>query len=106
MHRMKHNDMLEQIVELGLGLQFAQQLSGILPNICDWSGSSENEESLNLYVSDGKIQAGPFSEKECSLLIDKEILTGESLIWMPKMSNWELAKNVPVINKLFLLKSK
>lgn len=103
---MKHNNMLEQIVELGIGLQFTQQLSSILPNICDSSGSSENEDSWNLYMSDGKIQAGPFSEKECCLLIDNEVLIEDSLIWMPKMSNWELAKNVPVINKLFLLKKK
>ena len=103
---MKHSGILEQIVELGLELQYAKQLSSILPDMCDISGSLENKESWNIYISDGKIQAGPFTKEECELLIDKDVLTEESLIWMPRMSNWELAKNVPIINKLFLLKKK
>ena len=47
---MKHNGILEQIVEIGLELQYAKQLSSILPDMCDISGSLENKESWNIYI--------------------------------------------------------
>ena len=47
---MKHNGILEQIVELGLELQYAKQLSSILPDMCDISGSLENNNtSVKIY---------------------------------------------------------
>lgn len=49
-------------------------------------------------------QAGPLTEEELARLIDRETIDGDTLMWRAGLSGWMMAKNVPEVYKLILLK--
>lgn len=116
---------LDKLVEFGLGLGIATQMMntmnqtiaqtavpgvGINPGVVSvpqaCAPQPVNQTSVIAYyiVKDERL-AGPLNESEISRLVDNDSISGDTLCWRPSMNTWKFAKDIPEINKLFLLKS-
>jgi hypothetical protein len=108
---MKDDDFLSinKLVEFGLGMGIAQQMvrtmNEAMANM-KTPGTFSNYSPLqvsNYYVLIDNDQLGPLSEQEVMKLILDGKLKKEDFVWQPGMPNWDLAKKVSEINKLFSL---
>lgn len=100
---------IDRLVEFGMGMAVAQQMVKTM-----------NESMTNMYVPgamnpmekseqkffyamiEGK-QAGPFSEQELARLIAEKKVVKETYIWMPSLTNWKMAEQIPEVLKLVAL---
>lgn len=108
---MSDNSMFDKVVEFGMGMTMVRQM----PQMMDMAMSQQQPNNTtppairpdiaNVYVANNGQQAGPFSEPEVKQLMSNGVLTPETMVWMPNMSQWMPACQVPAINKLFLLMS-
>jgi hypothetical protein len=98
-----------RLIEFGMGIAVAQQMvktmnSAIVNIQIPDSMSPSKNVALNFYyvILEGN-KAGPFSEKELSLLIADKKIVNETYIWKPGLLNWEKAEKIPEILKLVAL---
>lgn len=105
-----NNNFFERIMELGIGINMAQRMPDMLSQCLP--GGQQNvsqapphipHEDNSFYVVVDNAQAGPFSTDDLLLLIRKNILLKDTLVWKKGMPQWTQASNVPELNKLFLL---
>ncbi|MCQ2256977.1 MAG: DUF4339 domain-containing protein [Bacteroidaceae bacterium] len=104
------SSMFEKMMEMGMSMtvmsQIPQMMNGMMPNVQKPVASppplNENQNEETYLAIDGR-QAGPFSNSELVALINKGVLTENTLVWKANMSQWTVAKNVPQVNKLLLL---
>lgn len=62
------------------------------------------EDTVVYYAAVNGSQAGPLTVDELTRLIDRDVIDGETLMWRAGLSGWMLAKNIPEVYKLILLK--
>lgn len=107
---MFNGDFIEKMMALGIGLGVMKQMpnmfDGCIPNFNQSKDSQPpaiNNNSEIVYMAVDGQQIGPLSTDELKKLILNDMLTTETLVWMPGMSQWMPAKSVPNVHKLFLL---
>lgn len=117
---------LDKLIEFGLGLGIATQMMNTMNTViartaypgvsinpgvvgstsCSSSCGNPEQEKSQYYIVDKDKVAGPLNECDLSKLAEKEILTENTFCWYPGMTGWNLACNIPEINKIILLYKK
>lgn len=107
------NSIFDQMIEMGMGMTMAREMSRMteqaLHSTYQHAGQTPPpiaQPTVQLYASINNTQAGPFSEQEFITLIQKGLVTGNTLVWKPGLSNWVTATQLPEVGKLLLLYSK
>lgn len=100
---------MDRLIEFGFGMGIAQQMINSMnqslqnmhiPGAMNKVGVS----TQNLYfVVIGEKSVGPLSESELSRLIHEKRISKETFVWMPGMSKWQIAENVPEVLRLVAL---
>ncbi len=112
---------MDKLVEFGMGMTVAkqmtqamneamtssmQQIKGNSYSYCQITPPNNMEAAMPaklIYtVFEGK-QAGPFNESEIARLVFEKTLTKDTLVWMPGMSEWKKAEDVPEVLKIIAL---
>lgn len=110
---------IDRLVEFGLGMGVATQMV----NTMNQTMNSMQVAGVNTgttgqqgrpcapaagrtwyVVAEGR-QAGPLTDHELSQLIGRGKIEDDTLMWSPGMTGWQLACNIPEVNKLMLLQS-
>lgn len=108
---------IDRLVEFGMGLSLAQQMvntmnhamnnmqvAGVNAGTTGQTGcASASMTATHWYTVVDNRQVGPLNTAELTKLIDNDSIQENSLVWRPGMSGWQMACNVPEINKIFLL---
>lgn len=102
------NNIFDKMIEMGMGMTIANQIprmmNSVMPNQQNSTTPPPISQSVNqLYAVINGNQAGPFSEQEFSTLIQKGLITKETLVWKTGLKNWVQATQVPEVGKLLLL---
>lgn len=104
------NSIFDKMIEMGMGMTIANQIprmmNSVMPN--QQGGQTPppiTSAGVQLYASINGNQAGPFSEQEFIALIQKQLVTKDTLVWKNGLSNWLPATQVPEVGKLLLLYS-
>lgn len=103
--------MFEKMVEMGMGMAMANQLPHMMNSMMsNQNGGGQTPPSINgggiqLYASINGTQSGPFNEQEIISLIQRGLLSEQTLVWKAGMKNWAMAKQVPEVGKYLLLYS-
>ncbi|MCL2211986.1 MAG: DUF4339 domain-containing protein [Treponema sp.] len=108
----------DKLVEFGMSMGIAQQLvktmNEVLKNMYVPGAMNPMHPPIGGYnppapvpqvfyaMLDGK-QSGPYSETECSRLINEKKIVKETYIWMPGMNEWKTAENTPAVLRLAAL---
>jgi len=100
---------IDRLVEFGMSMAIAQQM------IQSMNHSMENmhipgamnpmekpQQQFFYAVIEGK-EAGPFSEQELTRLISDKKIVKQTYIWMPSLTNWKMAEQIPEVLKLVAL---
>lgn len=100
---------IDRLVEFGMGVAVANQMIATM-NSCiggmrvpGVDNPMTQVRQLYYFVVDGKTQIGPCDESELAKYVKLGRLTRDSLVWRRGLSGWVLAKDLPEINKLFML---
>ncbi|WP_213524093.1 DUF4339 domain-containing protein [Nonlabens sp.] len=100
---------MDRLVEFGMGITVAQQMvramneSMTSMNIPGAMNQMQKPKEIFFYAMIEGFQAGPFSEHELARLIAEKKVSKETYVWMPPMSNWEMAEQIPEVLKLVAL---
>jgi len=100
---------LDRLVEFGMGMAVAQQMVKTMNesmtnmHISGAMNTMEKPEQKFFYAMIEGKQAGPFSEQELARLITEKKVVKETYIWMPSLSNWKMAEQIPEVLKLVAL---
>ncbi len=102
------NNIFDKMIEMGMGMTIANQIPRMMNSVMPNQQGSQTpppipSAGVQLYASINGSQAGPFSEQEFITLIQKGLVTKDSLVWKPGLSSWLPATQVPEIGKLILL---
>ncbi len=110
---------IDRLVEFGMGMSLAQQMVNTMNqtmNSMQVAGvnagttgqqacASQIKVPNQWYVAvDGK-QAGPLTDMELKELVKSKKVEENTLVWRPGLTAWQLACNVPELNKFLLLNS-
>ena len=100
---------INRLVEFGMGMAVAQQMvktmNESMTNIHipgSMNPMGKSEQKFFYAMIEGN-QAGPFSEQELARLIAEKKVVNETYVWMPSLSNWKMAEQVPEVLKLVAL---
>jgi len=100
---------INRLVEFGMGMTVAQQMvktmNESMTNMHVPGAMNPMREPQQLFfyaMIDGK-QAGPFSEQELARLIAEKKVVKETYVWMPSLSGWKIAEQIPQVLKLVIL---
>ena len=100
---------IDRLVEFGMGITVAQQMVRTMNesitnmHIPGAMNSIEKPKEKFFYAMIEGKQAGPFSEQELARLIAEKKVSKETYIWMPSLSNWKMADQIPEVLKLVAL---
>lgn len=100
---------IDRLVEFGMGMAIAQQMVQTMNqsinnmHIPGTMNPMEESKAKFFYAIINEQQAGPFSEQEMTRLISERKIVKETYIWMPTMSEWKMAEQVPEVLKLVAL---
>lgn len=100
---------LDRLVEFGMGMTIAQQMVKTMNqsmtnmHVPGAMNSMEKQQQQFFYAMIEGKQAGPFSEKELARLIAEKKVVKETYVWMPSLSNWKMAEQIPEVLKLVAL---
>lgn len=111
---------IDRLIEFGIGMSLAQQMvntlnytmnnmqvAGVNAGTTGQSGcASAPLTNTQWYTVVDNRQAGPLNTAEMTKLIANGSITDNTLVWHPGMSGWQMACNVPEINKIILLSPK
>lgn len=104
---------IDRLVEFGMSIAIAQQMVKSMNDVMSnmrIPGAGNNmmphidqpQNQLFYVMIDGK-QGGPFSETEIMRLITEKKVVKETYIWMPGMTKWDIAENIPPVIRLAAL---
>ena len=100
---------IDRLVEFGMGMTVAQQMVQSMNHsmsnmhVPGAMNLTEKVNSIFFYVIIDGSEAGPFSEKELTLLIANKKVVKETYVWMPSLSDWKMAEQIPEVLKLVAL---
>ncbi|RXJ51105.1 DUF4339 domain-containing protein [Gelidibacter gilvus] len=100
---------IDRLVEFGMGMAVAQQMiktmnqSMISMYVPGATNQMEKSQQQFFYAIIETKQAGPFSEQELARLIAEKKIVKETYVWMPSLSSWKMADQVPEVLKLVAL---
>lgn len=101
---MNDNSPIERLVEFGLGISMAQQMTSMM-NAAMQSmyvpGQTINQPKQWFIALEGK-PSGPYTEADIRNLLLTHKLSKEDWVWSTGMPNWEQAKNVAEILKMII----
>lgn len=104
------NSIFDKMIEMGMGMTIANQIPRMMNSVMPNQQGNQTPPPIasagfQLYASINGSQAGPFSEQEFIALIQKRLVTKDTLVWKKGLSNWFPATQVPEVGKLLLLYS-
>jgi hypothetical protein len=101
---------IEKLMEFGMSMAIAQQMMQTMNHALN---NMQTPQFSNLsmplaaqimyYALVNDIPQGPFTESEINNFIITKSIDEDTLIWNKELPGWMAAKQVPVINKLFLI---
>ena len=114
---------LDKLIEFGLGLGIATQMMNTMNTVIArtaYPGVSINPGIVNpgspqlnarecgvvdreFYIVKEDKVAGPLSERELYHLAKTGVVEADTFCWTPGMQSWNLAANIPEVNKILLL---
>jgi hypothetical protein len=100
---------INRLVEFGMGMAVAKQMVKTMNqsmtemHVPGAMNSIEKKQEIFFYAMIEGKQAGPFSEKELMHLIAEKKVVKETYVWMPSLSNWKMAEQVPKVLRLVAL---
>jgi hypothetical protein len=108
------SNFIEKMMELGIGISMIKQMPGIMdscmPKVTPANGALSSQTAppptqatSATYIVVDDSQAGPFSDDDLVKLAQDNLLTANTLVWKPGMTDWLPAVQVPDVNRLFLL---
>ena len=109
---------IDRLVEFGMGLSLAQQMISTMNTVMNntqvagVNAGTTGQTGVNSapytagqwYVAIDNRQAGPLTPAEVERLVANGTLHDNTLMWRPGMTGWQMACNIPEINKIILLK--
>lgn len=106
------DNFLEEMMKLGIGMSVIRQMPNMMESCMPQLSKPQTAtppplqktESVTYIAVNGR-QVGPLNDSELKTLIANGILTDNTLVWAPQLTQWTLAKCVPSIQKLMLLSS-
>lgn len=104
------NGIFDKMIEMGMGMTIANQIPQMMNSVMASQRGNQTtppiaSNGVQLYASVNGSQAGPFSEQEFIVLIQKHLVTKDTLVWRNGLSDWLPAMMVPEVGKLLLLYS-
>lgn len=104
-------NLLEKLMELGIGLSVLKQMPNMMDGMMPQQQTaasiqtppSLNQNNATTYIAVNGQQAGPLTDDELKVLVTNHVLTADTLVWTPQLTNWTAAKFVPNVNKLLLM---
>lgn len=108
---------IDRLIEFGMGMSLAQQMvntmnhamnnmqvAGVNAGTTGQAGTASAPLAVTQWytIVDDR-QVGPLNTAELTKLIDNGSVMDNTLIWRPGMPGWQMACNIPEINKIFLL---
>lgn len=104
------NSIFDKMIEMGMGMTIANQIPRMMNSVMPNQQGNQvpppiSTAGVQLYASINGSQAGPFSEQEFIALIQKRLITKDTLVWKNGLPNWLPASQVPEVGKLLLLYS-
>lgn len=107
---MADDSIFDKMIEMGMGMTMANQIPRMMNSVMpDQQGSQTpppiSTAGVQLYASINGNQAGPFSEQEFIALIQRHLVSNDTLVWRNGLSSWLPAAQVPEVGKLLLLYS-
>ncbi len=108
---------IDRLIEFGVGLSLAQQMvktmnyamnNTLVPGVnAGTTGQAAfapaPAQATQWYTVVDDRQAGPLTDDEMTKLVANGSISDNTLVWRPGMTGWEMACNVPEINKILLL---
>ena len=100
---------VDRLVEFGLGMGVAQQMVGMMNQYMQSMYVPGSIQSMpkpiaqTYYVSIEGKQVGPLNDGELLQLINQNIVSKDTLAWVPGMTTWKSIENVPEILKVIAL---
>lgn len=108
---------IDRLIEFGMGMSLAQQMittmnsamnnmqvAGVNAGTTGQPGSSlPPYNHLQWYAVVNNRQAGPLNDTEILKLVKANDIEDNTLMWCPGMKGWQMACNIPEINKLIIL---
>lgn len=97
---------MDRLVEFGMGMAVAQQMVKTMNesmtnmHVPGAMNTMEKPEQKFFYAMIEGKQVGPFSEQELARLIAEKKVVKETYIWMPSLSSWKMAEQIPEVLKL------
>lgn len=114
---MLDDNFIEKMMELGIGMSIMSQMPNMMGGCMSKNmGNTSNQSfqqippsmsnnTASTYIAVNGQQAGPLSEEELKLLEENKMITDDTLVWTPQMTQWTPAKLVPAVSKLLMLAS-
>lgn len=104
------DNFLGQMMKLGIGMSVIRQMPNIMEGCMPQLSKPQTATPPPLqktepvmYIAVNGRQVGPLNDSELKTLIANGILTDDTLVWTPQLTQWTQARNVPHIQKLVLL---
>lgn len=108
---------IDRLMEIGMSMGLAQQMVNTMNQTMNSmqvagvnAGSTgrlspvDEPAACQWFAAIGGHLAGPLSDNEIHGLIEKDLLVSDTLLWCPGMKAWQMAQDIPEINKRLLLK--
>lgn len=109
------DNFLEQMMKLGIGMSVIRQMPNKMENCMPQLSKPQTaanttppplqKNDMVTYIAINGRQVGPLNDSELKTLLANGILTDDTLVWTPQLTQWTPAKCVPSIQKLMLLSS-
>ncbi len=108
---------IDRLVEFGMGMSLAQQMIRTMNTAMNnmqvagvnagttgqMNAASMPFKAVQWFAVVNNLQVGPLNEAEVTKLVQKGDIGENTLLWAPGMSAWQMACNIPAINKIMLL---
>lgn len=106
------DNFLEEMMKLGIGMSVIRQMPNMMESCMPQLSKPQTapppplqKNDMMTYIAVNGRQVGPLNDSELKTLIANGILTDDTLVWTPQLTQWTPARNVPHIQKLVLLSS-
>lgn len=107
------NSIFDKMIEMGMGMSIAREIPKMMDSAMSYNQQQPQAApppiatpSIQIYAAINNTQAGPFSEQEFITLIQRGLISNNTLVWKAGLSNWVPANQLPEVGKLLLLYSK
>lgn len=101
---------VDRLVEFGMGMAVAQQMVNTMNQTMKnmWIPGAQNTAAPQpashiYYAVIDNCQTGPLSESDLSKLISDHKINKDTYVWIPGMTGWQPAGNVPEVMRIVAL---